>query len=81
MSQLFGSAQCLGYNNEHGRLTNELCFPPEKTVISQVKEAIKDIGAKALFVASDDDRMIAKFEKALKKQQVNVLGSKPNEWH
>ena len=35
-SNFFGSAQCLGYNLEHGKMSHELCYPSEKTIINQV---------------------------------------------
>jgi peptide-O-fucosyltransferase len=35
-SNFFGSAQCLGYNLEHGKMSPELCYPSEKTIMNQV---------------------------------------------
>lgn len=32
----FGSSQCLGYRLENGKMTPELCYPSEKTIIAQV---------------------------------------------
>lgn len=40
-NNFFGSAQCLGYNLEHGKMTHELCYPSEKTIISQVYQKQK----------------------------------------
>jgi hypothetical protein len=37
-SNLFASAQCLGYNNEHGTLSYDLCYPSEKKIIKQVSD-------------------------------------------
>ena len=67
---MFGSAQCLGYRMEHGQLSSDLCFPPESTVLKQIKRAVKRIKANSVFVATDNDAMIEKIQKALKKQKV-----------
>ena len=32
----FASAQCLGYRNEFGTITDDICFPTEKNIIKQV---------------------------------------------
>ena len=69
---MFGSAQCLGYRMEHGQLTNDLCFPPEATVMKQIKRAVKSTKAKAIFVATDNDAMISKIQKYLKNSKVRV---------
>ena len=67
---LFSAAQCLGYRNEFGVATQEICFPPKDIVIKQVKAAIKEYAAKSVFVASDHDHMIADLTKALKRMEV-----------
>ena len=69
---MFGSAQCLGYHNEYGTLTPDICYPPEKVVLKQVESTVKRTGVKVLFVASDDNKMISKFEKLLKKHDVSI---------
>ncbi|KAJ8299958.1 hypothetical protein KUTeg_021477, partial [Tegillarca granosa] len=40
-SHMFASPQCLGYNNEYGHVTKELCMPAEESIIKQVKKAVK----------------------------------------
>lgn len=35
-NNFFASAQCLGYNTQNGKLSMELCFPSESTIMSQV---------------------------------------------
>ena len=57
-SRLFSSPQCLGYRNEEGELTKELCLPQDHTVIRQIKTAVKEVGALSVFVASDNDHML-----------------------
>ncbi|KAI0231944.1 GDP-fucose protein O-fucosyltransferase 1 [Lamellibrachia satsuma] len=70
---LFASAQCLGYNFEHGQLTMDMCMTPHDMVKKQVKKALKKMKAKSLFVAADDDHMIEEFTQYLKKMKVTVV--------
>nr|CAG4640702.1 EOG090X02RM [Eulimnadia texana] len=69
---LFAAPQCLGYRNEFGVATNEMCFPSTETVIKQVKLAVKEVNAKSVFVASDQDHLVPNLTKALKRMQVSV---------
>ena len=62
LGNLFSSAQCLGYSNERGQLTRELCLPSEDTVIRQLKQTLTKTNIKHVFVASDNDHMIEKFD-------------------
>jgi len=77
-SNFFSSAQCLGYNQQHGKITKELCFPSKKTILNQVEKAVKRTKAKSLFVAADKDHMINDFKKQLKQYKVNVVKYKSN---
>lgn len=63
--QYMASPQCLGHRNEHGVMTAELCLPSKDTVIRQVKSAVSQIGAKAVFVASDGDHMTEELRQSL----------------
>ena len=63
--QLFSSAQCVGYFNEHGETTKEMCSPSVTEVYSKVESAVKSVQAVAVFVASDNDHMIDKLQKHL----------------
>lgn len=65
-NNFFGSAQCLGYNLEHGKMTYELCYPSEKTIIGQIKKALKKGNYKFVYVAADSDHLMRKFEKTFK---------------
>ncbi|KAK8725470.1 hypothetical protein OTU49_010875 [Cherax quadricarinatus] len=69
---LFAAPQCLGYRNEHGVATLQLCLPSENSIIKKLKRVAKSIGAKSVFVASDNDLMIDKLTQALKKMKVSV---------
>jgi len=78
---LFSSAQCLGYSFEFGKLTDELCFPSKDIILNQVKQAVKKIGAVAVFVATDRDAMITELETALgRKVRHNVTFCYTYEW-
>lgn len=54
---LFSSPQCLGYSNEFGDLTAQLCNPSLEEIVRQVQEAVKGVGAKSVYVASDHHHM------------------------
>jgi peptide-O-fucosyltransferase len=62
---LFASPQCLGYQFEHGRLTEQLCFPSEQTIIKQLKKAVKKLNAKTIFIATDSNSLATQIDKAL----------------
>ena len=79
-SNLFSSPQCLGYRNEHGQLTAELCMPGRDTIIRQLKRQIKlhreaapDNPIRAVFVASDSNHMLGELNDALKRMDVTVV--------
>ena len=76
-SNLFASAQCLGYQNENGRASTELCLPSEEITSRQLRRILNQLKAKSIFVASDHDHMIEKFNKAFKK--LGVTAHKLNE--
>nr|CAG4643796.1 EOG090X02RM [Lepidurus arcticus] len=69
---LFAAPQCLGYRNEFGKATPEMCFPSEQSIVKEVKRAVKETSAKAVFVASDNDHMLSQLNKALKRMQVTA---------
>lgn len=63
---LFSAAQCVGYRNEKGNATMEMCFPSRELIIKQLRQEIKKSKRKsstngtveAIFVASDNNFMI-----------------------
>lgn len=67
---LFAAPQCLGYRNEHGKATMELCLPSLSTIVRKLKRIIKSTGATSVFVASDSDHLIPELSKELKKMKV-----------
>lgn len=76
---LFSAAQCLGYRNENGVATNELCQPSKELIIQQIKEEIEihdenhpSNTIKSIFVASDNNHMISELNDALKQLRINA---------
>lgn len=80
---LFSAPQCLGYRNERGKATHEMCFPSKETIVKQVKRYLRKLTDKAtsIFVASDSNHMISELQDALKRQEVSVLRLEPSNPH
>lgn len=70
---LFAAAQCLGYRNEFGVATAEMCKPQKQTIIRQVKRAVNKVKAVSIFVASDHDHMLEELQDAFKRSNVTVI--------
>ncbi|UYV73440.1 O-fut1 [Cordylochernes scorpioides] len=70
---LFSAPQCLGYNGEHGTATPELCMPPAKQILAQLRRAVKATRARGVYVASDNNHMIPEINKALKDLKVGWI--------
>ncbi|KAJ8892119.1 hypothetical protein PR048_004699 [Dryococelus australis] len=65
---LFAAPQCLGYRNERGVTTPEMCLPSKDSVIRQLKRTLRYVkDVKSLFVASDSNHMIPDLREALKR--------------
>ncbi len=62
-ANLFSSAQCLGYRNEKGPLTEGLCRPSEEAIVKHLRRVLKRTGAGSVFVATDDDAMLDAFSR------------------
>lgn len=77
--QMFASAQCTGYHNENGLLTEEVCYPSDSTVVKQVKNEVKRLNAKTVFVATDDRDLIKEMSKVMKK--VKFVRAYPSDPH
>ncbi|KAJ1519866.1 hypothetical protein ONE63_004108 [Megalurothrips usitatus] len=80
---LFSAPQCLGYRNERGKATHEMCFPSKDTIIKQIKRHLRKLTDKAtsIFVASDSNHMISDLQEALKRQEVSVHRLEPSNPH
>ncbi|KAL1457927.1 hypothetical protein WDU94_008107 [Cyamophila willieti] len=73
---LFAAPQCLGYRNEYGAATEELCFPSVEMVIKQVKRVVRDHGQiKYVFVATDNNSMKEQLQEAFKKTEIRIVPS------
>lgn len=77
---LFASPQCLGYNNENGKLYPELCMPTKELIIRQLKRLIKKVKnenksneIKSIFVASDNNHMIQDINFALSRLNIQAF--------
>ncbi|KAK6195162.1 hypothetical protein SNE40_000642 [Patella caerulea] len=64
---MFAAAQCIGYRQEFGKTTEEMCYPSPPTVTKDVKEWVKKLKAKTVFVATDSKDFIDTMSKAMKK--------------
>lgn len=76
---LFAAAQCLGYRNEKGSATMDMCMPTKDIVIKQIRRQIKlhnerhpSNVIKSIFVASDSDHMIIDLNIALKRPKIQA---------
>ncbi|KAL3871805.1 hypothetical protein ACJMK2_039777 [Sinanodonta woodiana] len=57
---LFAAAQCLGYRNEHGRASMEMCYQSDETIIRDVKKQLDQSGITKVFIATDSKDLIGK---------------------
>jgi metal-sulfur cluster biosynthetic enzyme len=63
---MFAAPQCFGYRGEHGKPTQEMCYPPDDVIVKQVKKAVKKVKAKSVFVGTDSRDLIDKMSKVIK---------------
>lgn len=73
-SALFASPQCVGYRGEKGKLSLEMCYPSDNTIVKQVKRAVKEKEINNVFIATDSRDLISKMKKAMPKvmQMLNI---------
>jgi peptide-O-fucosyltransferase len=88
VKNLFASAQCLGYQNERGALTKEMCMPtPEiivrkiKRVVKKTKELQKTNEIKSIFVASDNNHLIEYLNEQLRRMKITAFKLPENNPH
>ena len=41
---MFAAQQCLGYRNEHGKASREMCYQSEETIFRDLGKALKETG-------------------------------------
>lgn len=85
---LFSAAQCLGYRNENGVATKEMCQPSKELIFKQIKRQIKQHNEKhpinqikSIFVASDNDHMINELNNAMKHLKISAFRLLENNPH
>ncbi|XP_075212850.1 O-fucosyltransferase 1 isoform X2 [Lycorma delicatula] len=67
---LFAAPQCLGYRNEYGPATREMCLPNRDLIIKQMKRVIRGLkDIKSIFVASDNNHMIGDLKSAFERME------------
>uniref|UniRef100_A0AC34FVK4 GDP-fucose protein O-fucosyltransferase 1 n=1 Tax=Panagrolaimus sp. ES5 TaxID=591445 RepID=A0AC34FVK4_9BILA len=79
MPQLFASPQCLGYHNELGMLTPQICDPPSELILQEIEDIVGSIGAKSVFVASDRDHMITDINDKLIRRGIKAFKNDESE--
>lgn len=74
---LFAAPQCLGYRNEKGIATKDMCMPSKETIIRQLKRVIKSYSGektiRSVYVASDSNHMLNDLSEGLKRMKVQVF--------
>ncbi|XP_050312734.1 GDP-fucose protein O-fucosyltransferase 1 isoform X2 [Anthonomus grandis grandis] len=76
---LFAAPQCLGYRNEKGVATRDMCLPSKELIIRQLKRTIKGLSqsglgeVKAVFVASDSNHMLEVLRDGLRRMNVTAV--------
>nr|CAD7205217.1 unnamed protein product [Timema douglasi] len=79
---LFAAPQCVGYRNEHGAATSEMCLPSRETMVRQVKRVLRSVkDARAVFVASDSNHMVPELTQLLRRMEVSVHKLEPSNPH
>ncbi|KAJ8681332.1 hypothetical protein QAD02_017119 [Eretmocerus hayati] len=76
---LFAAPQCLGYRNERGKATQEMCLPSLDVLTRHLKRVIRNgKNIKSVFVASDNNYMIPELSKALERMEIKVFKLEEN---
>lgn len=85
---LFSSPQCLGYMNEHGNLTMDICMPTQELIVKKIKRRIKKVRdlnngslIKSVFVASDNNHMLEYLNNQLARMDVKAFKLPENHPH
>lgn len=77
---LFSSPQCLGYANEKGNLTMDICMPTQEAIVKKIKRRVKKVREmkngteiKSVFVASDSNHLIEYLNDQLHRMNVKAF--------
>lgn len=78
--KLFSAAQCVGYRNEKGVATKDMCQPSKELIIKQIKQELKAYHTKyttnpikSIFVATDNDAMISELNDGLRRLKISAF--------
>ncbi|XP_067678470.1 GDP-fucose protein O-fucosyltransferase 1-like [Haliotis asinina] len=71
-SAFMASPQCLGYTGK-GKVTREMCLPPDKEVLRLTREVVLSSQARVVFVATDRNPMLQQLKEHLKDLQVQIF--------
>ncbi|KAL0273813.1 UNVERIFIED_CONTAM: hypothetical protein PYX00_006398 [Menopon gallinae] len=70
---LFSAPQCLGYRNEFGVATMDMCLPSSKVIVKQLKRTLRNMkDVASIFVASDSNHMIPELKEELRRFEIEV---------
>lgn len=90
---LFSAAQCVGYSNEYGNLTMEICLPTRDIIVRQLRKFLKEYKSKnvalssdlreirTIFVASDSNHMIDELNRSFHRMGVTAIRYKNTNPH
>lgn len=85
---LFSSPQCLGYMNELGNLTMDICMPTQELIVKKIKRRIKKVKdlkngteIKSIFVASDNNHLLEYLNDQLRRMNVKAFMLPENNPH
>lgn len=83
---LFASPQCLGYSNEKGELTMDICMPSQEFIIRKIKRIVKKAKEKkneikSIYVASDNNFMIDYLNEFLRRMNIKAFKLPENNPH
>lgn len=85
---LFASPQCIGYHNEKGNLSMEICMPSQDFIIRKIKRIVKKVAElqknnaiKSIFVASDNNHQIEYLEEHLRRLNIKAFKLPENNPH
>lgn len=72
---LFSSAQCLGPRADHGALSLQLCYPSLHSVRKQIDDAVREINATSVYLATDDPRSAQRYVIELSNLNVQIVAT------
>lgn len=62
---MFAAAQCVGTRGQYGKTTHDMCYPPDDLIVREVKAAVDEIDAKAVYIATDSRTVLQDLSRAM----------------